>query len=174
MEKEIYVIIYNKTNNKDNLGILGENFVKNNTNKANLIIKNKKLKLKDKISINNIKDDKLKIKIILNKNLYNKSYMFKNCDSLIQFSIKDDNEDLERIENKFDENYIESEEKENENLFENYNQIINHNLIIYDNVKQFSFKIISEIYKKDEYTNNTILLSLKDEIILKYFMDVNL
>ena len=146
MEKEIYVILYNKANKKDNLKILGENFVKNNINKANLIIKNKKLKLKDKISINNIKDGK--IKIVLNKNLYNKSYMFKNCDSLIQFSIKNDNEDLETIENKFDENYIESEEKENENLFENYNININHNLFIYDNVKHFPFKIISEISKK--------------------------
>ena len=57
-------------------------------------------------------------------------------------SIKDDNEDLERIENKFDENYIESEEKENENLFENYNQIINHNLIIIEIIINYMRKIM--------------------------------
>jgi len=44
MEVQIYKMQYKIYNNKKDLRILGENFVKNNKNKANIIINNKKKK----------------------------------------------------------------------------------------------------------------------------------
>ena len=84
------------------LRIFGENFVKNNINKAKLIINNKKSNLIEFININNINifnDDEIKIGIILNKNISNKSYMFKDCQSLLEFSIKNTLEFLEEYDN---------------------------------------------------------------------------
>ena len=67
MELEIYELKYKKVENNNNLRILGEDFVKNHRNKAKLIINNKKYLPESHISINNVK--KLKIKLILNKNI---------------------------------------------------------------------------------------------------------
>ena len=47
MEVEIYKMIYKRSNNIKELKILGENFVKHNKNKGNIIINNKKEKLKN-------------------------------------------------------------------------------------------------------------------------------
>jgi predicted nucleic acid-binding Zn-ribbon protein len=52
--------------------------------------------------VNNIKQTKMKM--LLNKNIYNKSFMFKECESLESFLILsnfDDIENLKNIENKF-------------------------------------------------------------------------
>ena len=67
--------------------ILGHDFVKNNKNKAKLIINNKKYKLREFINYKNIKEftiDKLKIEMILSKDLSNISYIFENCTQLIE------------------------------------------------------------------------------------------
>ena len=80
MEVEKYKMIYKIENKSNNLRILGDDFVKNNINKGKLIINNKKFSLKSIISINEMK--KCKIEIILVKNIYNKSCMFKNCETL--------------------------------------------------------------------------------------------
>ena len=99
MEKEIYKMIY-KINKKaaNNLTILGEEFVKNNKNKGKLSINNKKQFLKNSITIDNIKQSKLKIKIILNTYNYNKCALFKNCDSLLQVLIEDEVKNYEYLE----------------------------------------------------------------------------
>jgi hypothetical protein len=73
--------------NTENIQILGIEFVQNNANKGKLIINNKKSRLKPFLEIKNMKEDKVKIKMILNKNTHNKSYMFKNCTTLIKFSL---------------------------------------------------------------------------------------
>ena len=97
MEVERYKMIYKinknlynniKLNNK--IRIFGHNFVKNNKNKAKLIINNKKYKLEEYINNNNINSkeltaDKLKIGIVLNKGLSNVSHIFENCRKLIKF-----------------------------------------------------------------------------------------
>ena len=72
------------------LRILGNYFVRKNKNKGRLIINNKKSNLKDIIQIDDIKENTLKIKMILNKNIYNKSYMFENSTSLLQVSLFND------------------------------------------------------------------------------------
>ena len=110
MEFDIYTMIYkfekNKINNnglnedefdKQNIKILGHEFVRNNKNKAKLIINNKKYHLTEFIDIINEDDDIKKIKIILNKYIFNKNCMFKNCESLSGISINN-NSDYEQIE----------------------------------------------------------------------------
>ena len=89
MEMKRYQMKY-KTDKKfldnDNLNILGKDFVKNNTNKARLIFKNKKYYLKEYIKLNDFKKSKLKIDILLSQDICNISYMFYNCIFLFEFS----------------------------------------------------------------------------------------
>ena len=54
---------------KDNIRILGGTFVKNNRNKAKLMINNKKYSLKEFIKVNEIKKDELKVYLIFHKNI---------------------------------------------------------------------------------------------------------
>ena len=86
----------------DNVRILGYDFVKNNKNKAKLIINNKKCELKEFINGEEIIDDKIKVNMILSKQLTNLSYMFQNCYKLLEFSLTDnttniDNEETEEF-----------------------------------------------------------------------------
>ena len=132
MEIEIYKMKYKTEEDNENIRILGENFIRNNKNKVKLIIDNKRYKLKDIITIWNFGKDILKTKLISYNNSYNKSYMFKDCTSLLEFSI-DDFEYLENQEKFDNEQFFESNEKENlndenndfdeENSF--YNNLVN-------------------------------------------------
>ena len=102
------------------LRILGNYFVRKNKNKGRLIIYNKKSNLKDIIQIDDIKENILKIKMILNKNIYNKSYMFENSTSLLQVSLFNDlsniyYEQFEEYEN--DDSSIEIDDSDKE-IFE--------------------------------------------------------
>ena len=63
--------------------------MKNNKNKAKLIINNKKYALKEFINQKGSTSDEIKINILLNKDLLNISSFFKNCFKLIEFSFKD-------------------------------------------------------------------------------------
>ena len=63
--------------------------MKNNKNKAKLIINNKKYALKEFINQKGSSSDEIKINILLNKDLLNISSFFKNCFKLIEFSFKD-------------------------------------------------------------------------------------
>ena len=92
----------------NDIRILGHYFVKNNKNKANLIINNKKYKIKEFINYNEFKDDKLKINMLLYKDLSNASHMFQDCAKLIEYSIIniDDEEPLEYYNYFIDEREI--------------------------------------------------------------------
>ena len=59
----------------DNLRILGHYFVQNNENKAKLIINNKKNHLLEIINSKDLIGSKIKIKMILSKDLSNFSYL---------------------------------------------------------------------------------------------------
>lgn len=109
MEVERYKIIYKNENKKNivfilhltdveidimkndfennNIRILGYNFVKNNRNKANLIINNKKYKLSELIKGENFTGNVIKIGIILSKYISNFGETFKNCSNLLELSI---------------------------------------------------------------------------------------
>ena len=97
---------------KRKLRILGEYFCRNNKNKGKLIINNKKSEIKEFINIENINKEQIKIKMLLNNNLYNKSYMFKDCETLLKLEINNDEEYIEDNEN-FDINNFELENNEN-------------------------------------------------------------
>ena len=122
MEIETYKMIYEKERTQKKLIILGDEFVKNNKNRAKLIIENKKNYLTSELKMKRrwrwIYE--LKIKMILIKNLYNKSYMFKDCEKLIDFSIKDKNEKNIKDVNNYEEDNIKEKEKEIEveNIFD--------------------------------------------------------
>ena len=73
--------------NESKLRILDEYFCRNNKNRGKLIINNKKSEIKDFINIENYNKEQIKIKMVLNNNLYNKSYMFKDCKSLLELTI---------------------------------------------------------------------------------------
>ena len=90
----------NLEKNKDEIRILGGEFVRSNLNKGKLVINNKKYNLKEYINIKNVNKDNLKIKMVLNKNIYNKSYMFKDCEMLFELEISTNNksEDVEIIQ----------------------------------------------------------------------------
>jgi len=91
MEVEIFEMIYKISKSVNNLRILGETFVKNNKNKGYIIINNKKEKIKSFITINNLKNlkqNKIKIKMILIKNIYNISCLFKDCELLESLKYK--------------------------------------------------------------------------------------
>ena len=74
----------------DNIRILGNDFVKNNKNKGKLIINNKKYKLKEFMNHEEFKKDKIKIYMMLSKDLSNISHLFDNCEKLKEFSFCDD------------------------------------------------------------------------------------
>ena len=90
--------------------VLGQEFIRNNKNKGKFIIKNKKYDLIEFIDTTNIEEDKIKIKLVLKDNIYDKSCMFKDCESLIKFSINTDvNNNFERITELSEDKFIDIE-----------------------------------------------------------------
>ena len=104
MEIEEYQMIY-KLNKNEDIRILGEEFVRNNKNKGRIIYKNKNYSLVGKFKTKNITKNTLKIKILLSKNCYNKSFMFSDCSTLLQIKFKDNSYNRENILYK-DENFL--------------------------------------------------------------------
>ena len=106
MEVEKYKMIYEVKDKGNFKRILGEESYKNNYNKEKMIYNNIKIaQLRGLFNLKNIMNDHLKIKMILNKDSYNKIYMFKDCSSLMQF--------------KFNSNIYNNDEKDI--LFDNDN-----------------------------------------------------
>ena len=134
MEFERFTMIYDQKKIKNNLRILGDSFVKNNKNKGKLIISNKKYNLKEFYSIDNINKDKIKIGLIYNKYIFNKSFIFKNCKALIHYSFHDDNDYLENDYKSI--KYTEKTENEKgEDKMKNKTEINEEeNIIDYDNL----------------------------------------
>ena len=121
MEYDRHTMLYRISKNKVKLRILEEYFCRNNKNKGKLIINNKKSEIKEFINIENINKEQIKIKMLLNKNLYNKSYMFKDCETLLQLKINNNLEYIEDNEN-FDRNNCELENNENNINYEEYEE----------------------------------------------------
>ncbi len=84
MEMEKYLMTYEIDKAQNALRILGKEFVRNNKNKGIMIYKNKRYSLKGLFRPFNIKENKLKIKMLLSKNCSNKSSMFSNCSLLLE------------------------------------------------------------------------------------------
>ena len=89
MKLEMYSLAYRKNKDENYLKIFGKEFVKNNSNKCILIINNKKFSLSEYITIKNPQIDEVKIKLLFHKSIFDKRYMFKNCQSLIKILFSD-------------------------------------------------------------------------------------
>ena len=132
MEREIYELLYRINRNERYLQLLGDDFYKRRNKIFGYFIYNKiKVKLVNKIEIKNIKGEELKLKLIFLKPIYNKSFMFYDCHSLLKVAlshVKD--KDISEIENKkevnltdlfddFEDNYQNKEKELSKALWEN-------------------------------------------------------
>ena len=171
MEMEIYKMFYKKGKNSNNLRILGEDFAKNNKNKGKLIINNKKIALENYIYL---EEDKLiKIKMVLSKNIYNKSRMYKNCETLEKLSLlsfDDDIKQLQNVEKNIEIEFNRQNMKDEEESFSSNNSIYDDNLAykddfpLYNNIKIDDF-VFSEISKKnDDETSELTILYLNKKL----------
>ena len=154
MDIKIYKImfkIYKRGRFEKILNILGKEFVKINRNKIKLVIENKKYKVNEYIQLNNFKKSVLKIYIIFDNNISNTSCMFKNCESLLDFSLKD-NIDNKEIINNYD---IEDIEKDNNEIEDYINKINKDKGNIYYGLKDNIFCEYSEIKKIEESSKKT-------------------
>ena len=135
-------MIYKISKDTDSLRILGENFVNNNGNKGNIIINNKKEKIKGILPIKNLR--KNKIKMVLSKSIYNISCLFKDCELLESLSCIKIQNINDRIDNLDDMQLIDEE-----------NIILVNNMNITDDDSEYNtnyFYDISELTKKEENT----------------------
>ena len=123
METEMYKMTYKTSENTKELRILGEIFVVNNENKGNIIINNKKERIKSILATNYLKENK--IKMVLNKNIYNISCLFKDCE-LLESLESLTNKNLQSIKNT-------SNNEDNKYIIDNENI----NLIMYTNNNNF-------------------------------------
>ena len=161
MELEIFKLTHKKEIKANNLRILGEEFVKNNKNKGKLIINNKKYPLKVFISDYVLKERK--IKMILRKDIYNKSCLFKNCDSLetvlelSDLNLEQNFENYNYNEFGFNERNIIEEKNLNKNLLNNLDEHSIYKNLSYD---------ISEIKKGEEDLDNDVIYFINNK--LKY------
>ena len=153
----------------DNIRILGHDFVKNNKNKAKLIINNKKYGLKDLVNYKEFTNDKIKINMILSKDISNISHMFKNCVKLLEISIDDDfininDEKFYKFEEFFDYN-----NDYNEDIYEDYCDN-NHDNFYNDNDNIFS-NCSENAKRKDMDINhsNSTISDIKDNIIIHQY-----
>ena len=120
MEREIFQLIYKNDKNKNRLRIIGKsfyNYFKKNRIKGYFLYKKRKFILKDIINKKNIKNNEIKIDIIFNEKIDNKSCMFKNCTELKEFHQVDKSEFY-----KYSEITNISLEETEENLLDLYNE----------------------------------------------------
>ena len=154
MENEKYIMFYEIQENNDFIRILGEEFVRKNKNKGKIIYKNKKYYLRGLFKLKNVIEGNLKILIALSKDCYNKSFMFKDCLSLIQIKFKDNFYNREDIsfkeKNKLLMELNHSEETENIRSIDN-------------NIENDFFKWNTKISSMNEiFSNCSSLLSIPD------------
>ena len=162
MEFEIYKMLYKIVNS--NLRILGNIFVKNNKHKGKLIINNKKEKISEFINIMSKKDENIKIKILLVKNVKNKSCFFKDCIDLLKLSTCSIEKKINQSRiyssealyfrhsfGKFVGEWVLSTSKEiEESLFDNINISVKKYITFYDDSPKDSYIDISEISETEK------------------------
>ena len=143
-----------------NIRILGHHFFEHNKNKAKLIINNKKYELKEIINCNEVKDDKIKIKMILSKELSDIKRMFKNCYKLKEILF---------VDNII--NFVDGEPEEFENNYNDYNIDYNKesnddsNFDLYENCgTDIDYTTIQKNSDNSEISNYSILRKIINNI----------
>ena len=87
---ERHELVYKIEQNKNPLRLLGKEFFQRNKGFGNFIYKNKRIKLQETINIKNIKENEIQLDLIFYNIIYDKSGMFKDCESLLKCLIPDD------------------------------------------------------------------------------------
>ena len=162
----IFIYINTKVKNEvlgNDIRILGYYFVKNNKNKAKLIINNKKYNLKEFINNKIFINDKIKINIILSKDITNINHMFKNCAKLLEVSICDDfinfnDEEFYKSEESFSYNDEYNKDNYDENSYTNF---YNDN----DNIYSYCSEITKKVERDINHYNST-LTDIRNNIII--------
>ena len=85
--KELYELEYKVNKNKDFIKLLDDEFIKRNNSFGYYIFNKKRYKYEKMIETKNVYKDKIKIKMLFLKKIFNKQYMFKNCEDLLNFAL---------------------------------------------------------------------------------------
>jgi len=127
--KEIYELEYKVNKNKKYIRLLDDNFINRSKSFGYYIYNGNRFKLEKRLETKNvINKDKIKIKMIFMKRIFNKKLMFKDCEELLNFSMPDktkysndsNNNDIYEVEsNIFDEL---SENSSNNFFYEEYEE----------------------------------------------------
>ena len=151
MESEKYELIYKIDRNEIDIRLLGEKFCKRNKIFSKIIYNNKKLPLIDTIEIKNIKEEnKFKIYVIFYKIILNKSFMFKDCKSLLRISqLKDKKRTYLLKKEKLSE--INEEEERKKKLFDYYDE------------DEFSKNSLYQALNDTEYLQDYTLISEREQ-----------
>ena len=157
---------YKEYKKADELRILGKEFVEKNRNKARLVINNKKYHLQELFGIDSIKEEYLYVKLILNQNISDRRFMFKDCQSLIEFVNYDEKELISKNEIL--------KEEEPENIIDIiYNKDKNEHPL-YKNVKDFIYFDESEVPEKENPLSfKTTLLNINENLDYKQIRYIN-
>ena len=153
-------------NNKENLKILGKEFIKKNINKCKLIYRNKKYKLKENfedIDINYNHKDLIKLKFIMLNNIIDTSYMFFNCNSLISLS-DSHNHRTDKNKNIINMKYMLCGCKSLQNLPNFYLLNLIQNNIIFE----LTYKVDEKNKNKLKILGDSFIKYNKDKVIIIY------
>ena len=153
MDAEKYKLIYIVNKKQRYLRLLGEEFFNKNKNSGYFIYKNKKYPLIDKVEQKNIKGDELKIDIIFYKKIYNKSFMFQDCEFLLKMLEPNQEDNINNFQ-------ITKYNEEEENLFDYYdNDKISENTLLQslNEIDSFSYSTISSKMKSQRSSRNSII-----------------
>ena len=158
--------LIDKENKSDNIRLLGKDFVKNNKNKGKLIINNKKYKLKEFINAKEFNGDKIKINMILSKELSNISHIFDNCYKLKEIFFCDDT----RFIDDKGPHLIEEYNDYDNDIYIDYNENIPDNCSehsLYKNIRT------DDIYSNcSEIKNNTKMEEKCNKVIIINFFKI--
>ena len=150
MEFDIFKMLYKTEKYNSKVRILGHIFVKNIRAKGKLIINNRRKAITESINTDSkfIKNNEFKIKLLLIKNISDKSYFFKECTSLLKLSMTKKGE-------KFDGNKIMyNDENEDEKFFDIYPKEKNSRLYdYYEGREKYDYLNISEISKTEKISD---------------------
>ena len=142
MEK--YELVYKIEKNKNPLRLIGKEFFQRNKGFGNFIYQNKRYKLQETVDIKNFKEIEIKIELIFYKIIYDKSGMFKDCESLLKCLIPDE-------QNKINYSKLINIPEEKGNLLDIYdNADYSENTLYKTLVNMESISICSEISENSQ------------------------
>ena len=86
---EGYRLVYQINNNLKKIRLLGKNFYEKNKSSGFFIYKNNNIGFKEFFEIKNINEDKIELYLILCQKINDKSFMFSECETLLEFDFYD-------------------------------------------------------------------------------------